>query len=167
MGRPLEYKSQEELESKVDEYFNQCDKNIIKKQHVTGKGITIVETPEPYTVAGLADHLGVTRETLCEWQKNNDKPFSDTITRAKQKIERYNITYSMAGCYDSRIAALNLSSNFGYSDKKETKDITDHTDGWTPEEVQELKTLAEELAKKSRDKTSKVTDIKSKQAVSE
>lgn len=119
-GRPVLFDDRVAFQKAVDEYFEECDKNLIKKQHVTGKGeIIIIETPEPYTMAGLAHHLGMSRETLNQYKKTDI--FSDIISQAREKIHRANVTLALVGCHESRIAALNLASNFGYSTKNDVE----------------------------------------------
>jgi len=117
-GRPPKYTDTKTLQADVDAYFVHCDNTVINKQHVTGKvDIVIIPTPTPYTMAGLAYWLDMTRETLNQYKY--DDMFSDVIARARAKIGEANITLALAGCHDSRIAALNLASNFGYASKQE------------------------------------------------
>lgn len=65
-GRPLKFKTVEELQGKIDEYFE-------------------VTPYEELTITGLAIHLDTFRDLLCDYQKKDN--FSDTIKKAKQKIE--------------------------------------------------------------------------------
>jgi len=128
-GRPPTYKTREELQAAVDAYFDSCDNKIIKRQHATGKGVTIIETPTPYTMAGLALALNVSRETLNEYSKMDQegngrgnksrREFSDIITRARQRVEAQKIEHGLVGCYDSKLAVLDLASNHGYSTKQD------------------------------------------------
>ncbi len=130
-GRPPKYTSPAEMQKDIDAYFDKCDGTKIKKQHVTGKGVIEVETPTPYTMAGLAAALNMGRTTLnsymksehyTEWKAREPEKatdFRNIITCARQKIEARNLELALVGCYDSKIAALNLSSNYGYSSKQE------------------------------------------------
>ena len=137
-GRPRKYDNREDLQRDIDAYFAKCDNTIIKKQHVTGKGITIVETPTPYTMAGLAVALDMSRETLCAYRREQE--YSDIITHARRKIEAQRIEHGLTGCYDSKIAALDLASNHGYATKQDMT-FTDTTvrDEITPEELEEAR----------------------------
>ena len=114
-GRPRIFESVEQMQVAIDAYFKRCDETIIKKQHVTGKGVTIVETPTPYTMAGLARALNMDRKTLNNYAHRDE--FFPAITRARDRIHEQNVTHAMVGCHDSRIAALNLAANYGYSTK--------------------------------------------------
>jgi len=98
-GRPLKFKSPEELQEKIDAYF-----------------LSVV--PRQYTITGLAMALDVDRDTLLNYQ---DKPeFFGTIKRAKTKIEwGYELTLRERGS-SGDIFGL---KNFGWTDKTE-QDIT-------------------------------------------
>jgi hypothetical protein len=89
-GRPPKYKKREDLQYKIDEYFESCW--IDKITQVTDKDGNITESNvryqnRPYTIMGLALHLGMTRETLCQYAK--DGRFSDIVKKAKQTVEMY------------------------------------------------------------------------------
>ena len=118
--RPRKITSLPDLETAIDAYFDHCDNTIITRQHVTGKGdIVLVDTPTPYTMAGLAYYLDMSKETLN--QLKYDTRFSDAIMRARKKIEVQNITGGLVGVYESKINALNLMTNFGYRTKADTE----------------------------------------------
>lgn len=99
VGRPLKFKSPDELQEKIDAYFA----NVVPRQ---------------YTITGLAIALDVDRDTLLNYQ---DKPeFFGTIKRAKTKIEwGYELTLRERGS-SGDIFGL---KNFGWTDKTE-QDIT-------------------------------------------
>jgi len=89
-GRPPKYKTREELQAKIDEYFDSCW--VDKITQVTDKDGNITESNvryqnRPYTIMGLALALGMTRETLCQYAK--DGRFSDIVKKAKQTVEMY------------------------------------------------------------------------------
>lgn len=97
-GRPLKFKSAKELQGKIDEYFESCqDEWWVQVQNEEGKyewvprldrnGQIIMRQVRPYTITGLALHLGTTRETLLDYESKME--YSDTIKRAKTKIENY------------------------------------------------------------------------------
>ena len=99
IGRPKKYSTVEEMEEIIEEYFNLCNKKRL-----------------PYTVSGLALALDMTRETLLRYEENNE--FSDTIKRAKQRVEGY----AEMCLFKSGIATgviFNLKNNFGWKDKSE------------------------------------------------
>lgn len=118
-GRPLKYKTVEELEAAIAEYFTYCD-NRIKQVHSKEGESYGVSNPEPYTVAGLAYHLGfVDRHSFLDYA-GRDK-FSATIKKARFKIEQ-DIERRMQD-KDTFTPGLifNAKNNFGYSDKSQVE----------------------------------------------
>lgn len=99
MGRLKKYEKVEDMEKDIQKYF--------AKQDVEGL---------PYTVSGLALALGMTRETLLRYEENDI--FSDTIKRAKQKIEEYVETRLFVSGIATGVI-FNLKNNFGWKDKQE------------------------------------------------
>lgn len=100
-GRPPKYKKKEELQEKIDSYFEECEK----------KG-------KPLTITGLALALGFnSRQALLNYQ--GKKEFNDTITRAKARVEQYaeERLFDKAGANGAKFS---LSNNFeGWKERKE------------------------------------------------
>lgn len=115
-GRPPLYKTVEELQAIIDEYFSYCD-NRIKEVHKPDGEVYGYSNPEPYTMAGLAYYLGMSRQTLIEY-KNKDE-FSDAIKRAREKVE-FDVERRMND-KDTFTPGLifNAKNNFGWRDKTE------------------------------------------------
>ena len=89
MARPKKYNNKEELEEIIDEYFQSCfalklDKN---GNPIVVDGQRILEQVKPFTIGGLALALDMSRQSLLNYQKDNE--FFDTITRAKRACEVY------------------------------------------------------------------------------
>lgn len=99
-GRPLKFKSVEELQVKIDAYFNECD-----------------ETGEFYTMSGLAYALETDRALLCRYEQRDE--FYNTIKNAKRKIESQFEQRALNGQYNPTIAIFLMKNNFGYVDKTE------------------------------------------------
>lgn len=73
MNNNCRFKTLEELQEKINEYFDTMHKNR-----------------KPYTMSGLALWLGVTTETLRRWEKDyGDTVYTDIIKFAKQRVENY------------------------------------------------------------------------------
>ncbi len=134
-GRPLKFKSAEDLQMAIDAYFSECDART-KKELVKYKDYTElvdVPNPKPYTVEGLASHLGVDRGTLINYSKRED--FFHTIARAKEKILANLIERGLDKSNDGGMTKFNLINNYGFRDKHEdeNKEITvriiDETEG--------------------------------------
>ncbi len=102
-GRPKKYTEVEIMQQKIDKYFFECKQNN-----------------EPYTITGLCIALDVCRDTLNEYMKNGD--FSDTIKKAKLKVENYLEKHLI--CYSSTTGIIfNLKNNFGWKDKQENINV--------------------------------------------
>jgi hypothetical protein len=97
-GRPLKFKSVEELQNKIDAYFEYCDSNN-----------------KPYTISGLACWLDTDRITLIRYEERDE--FSNTIKRAKQKVENQFEERAICGEYNPTMAIFLMKNNFKYEDK--------------------------------------------------
>ena len=95
--KPLKFKSVEELQKKIDDYFYSCD-----------------EENEPITITGLALALDTTRETLCDYEDKDE--YSDTVKKAKLRVQH---------AYEKRLVKrgnggdIFALKNFGWKDKSE------------------------------------------------
>jgi len=97
VGRPLKFKSVEELQEKIDAYFAKCK-----------------EDKEPLTITGLGLAVGLSRKQLIEY--TGKKEFRNTIKTAKRKVENYAEIQLFKANPTGPIFAL---KNFGWTDKKE------------------------------------------------
>lgn len=95
--KPLKFKSVEELQEKIDKYFDSCNEEF-----------------EPITITGLALALDTSRETLCNYEEKEE--YSDTIKRAKLRVQH---------AYEKRLVRrgnggdIFALKNFGWVDKTE------------------------------------------------
>ena len=90
MGRPLKFKTPEELQKKIDDYFNSCFRPLIDKENKLvkdDKNEIILVQFKPFTITGLAVSLDVDRVSLLDYSERVD--FSCIISRAKAKCEQY------------------------------------------------------------------------------
>lgn len=117
-GRPLIFKTPEELQEVIDEYFDYCD-NKTKEMHSEKLGDMIVPDPEPYAMSGLAYRLGVDRKTLTEYSHRDE--FFPTIKKARSRIEA-DVERRMNG-KDTFTPGLifNAKNNFDWHDKTEVE----------------------------------------------
>ena len=108
-GRPRKYETPEELENKIDEYFESgC---TVKEVIITNQKSKTVKTP---TISGLAIYLGFeSRQALYDIEKN--KEFSYTIKRARTRMEMHYEELLQSGVTTGAIFAL---KNFGWTDKQ-------------------------------------------------
>ena len=112
-GRPALYSSPEELQAKIDEYFNG---GANQKEYPTLAGSVKIPI---YTISGLAYFLGFnSRQSFYDYE--NRVEFSDIIKRSRLRIEmNYEENLFDKACTGSIFALKNM----GWHDKIET----DHT----------------------------------------
>ncbi len=106
-GRPLKFESPEKLQAKIDEFFEHCEANN--------------KLP---TITYLAVFLDTSRETLKDYQTKYGDEFSDTVARAKQKIEA-EMEDMLYNKHSARGAEFTLKNNFGWKEEQHL----DHTSG--------------------------------------
>lgn len=117
MARPRKYDHENTNDVKlfaeqVDAYFDKCDATFIDVP--TPKGV--VKHRKPYTVLGMCEFLGITRETLCEYEKLGS--FSDTISRAKERIEADKQEGALIGRYNAQFTQFDLMNNSNWRNKE-------------------------------------------------
>ena len=120
-GRPKAYTEVEIMQKKIDKYFEECYKNN-----------------EPYTITGLCIALDICRDTLSEYMKKDE--FSDTIKKAKLKVENYLEKHLITDSSTTGII-FNLKNNFGWSDKQQVEhsgNINNPFSGMSTEELRQL-----------------------------
>lgn len=110
MSRVVQF-TLEELKEKVSNYFIHCD-----------------NTEEPYTVTGLCLFLGVSRQTLINYENENRtfinmsedeiREFVDTVKMAKLRIENY-AERQLFNAKNPAGIIFNLKNNFNWVDKQE------------------------------------------------
>lgn len=116
----LKFKTAKELQDKIDEYFKKCDKRTVER--FSNKiGLVLVNSPEPYTIAGLCLAVGLTRQSIINYGKKEQ--FYDIIKEAKLRIE-YDIERRLNDKDEFTPGLIfNLKNNYNYKDKQEV----DHT----------------------------------------
>lgn len=95
----LKYKSENELEKAINDYFSKCD-----------------EKEKPYTMTGLALSLGIDRTTLINYGKRD--LFSTLIKNAKARVEEQ-LEESLYRLGNNSGVIFNLKNNYGWTDKIE------------------------------------------------
>lgn len=127
-GRPLKFKSVDELDQAIAAYFDMCDPHTeqrVVEAGVNERGETIfvkravLTEQKPYTVSGLARALGIHRETLINYGERDE--FSDSVRAAYERCHEFaeSQLYGKA----SSGAAFSLKNNWGWRDRQEV----DHT----------------------------------------
>lgn len=123
-GRPPIYKSVEEMQEKIDAYFESCKGTVLKDDEgnplFDKYGCAIIAGARPLTITGLALALGFnSRQTLLNYQGKEE--FMDTIMRAKSQVEQY----AEERLFDKdgvNGAKFSLANNFeGWREKQQTE----------------------------------------------
>lgn len=118
MARPLKYKSADELQSRVNEYF---------------------ETTK-WTLAGLAEFLDIDRQTLYNYAERDE--FFDIIKKAREKVEA---KYEERLIYDGQPTGVIFAlKNMGWKDKTEVEQNTNMNLTWKEERTYEAEQKADE-----------------------
>lgn len=141
-GRPLLYKTPEEMKVVIDEYFDYCDNRIQQVYSPKSEGVIEVINPAPYTMSGLAYALGMDRRTLLDYS-NRDK-FLPTVKRARDRVES-DVEARMNDRQTFTAGLIfNAKNNFGWVDKTET-DVTtkgESVNNYSALSIEELRKLA-------------------------
>lgn len=110
MGRPLKYQNAQELENEINQYFKMCQHERL----IPG-------------ICGLANYLGISRNTLLRYEKDSDKEdYNEIIERARTTIESVNeqILYSK----NNSGAIFIMKNNFGYNAEQKTHNVNENVD---------------------------------------
>lgn len=141
-GRPLKFKTVEELESRIRDYFSACDPHTEMRRVESGtdqQGRTIFADREvmteqkPYTISGLAIALDTNRETLLDYESGKhdekagdfegaDRRFSDAVKAAKVRVQS-DVEERLLSGMPSTGMIFWLKNNAGWRDRQEV----DHT----------------------------------------
>lgn len=127
-GRPLAFGTIAELDQAVRSYFDMCDPHVEKRvvdAGVNQQGETIWQKREimteqkPYTMSGLARHIGIDRRTLLNYSKMEQ--FFPTIEAARERCHEF--AESQLYGRSATGAAFSLKNNWDWRDRQEI----DHT----------------------------------------
>ena len=117
MGRKPTFTSAEEMQEKIDAYFESCEPELLRDGDGTPmlnkNGEPVYVGGRPMTIQGLALALGFTsRQSLLNYKAKRE--FVDTVTRARLRVEQY----AAERLFDrdaQRGAQFTLAYGFGYA----------------------------------------------------
>lgn len=128
VGRPPKFKSKEEMQEKIDKYFEECNGTVLKNEDGSifkdKNGMPVVIGVRPLTMSGLANALGFSsRQSLLNYE--GKKEFMDTIMRARARVEQYT-EECLFDKNSANGAKFSLANNFeGWKEKQELE-VTEH-----------------------------------------
>ena len=126
-GRLKKFADAAEMQKAIDDYFNRCDRRVSQVYVKIQKEIVDIEDPVPYTIEGLCNALGMTRDELLNYEKEEgNETLCEMVKQAKLKVQQNLVERSLEGKNSSAIAVFIMKNNFGYGDKEEagnTKDL--------------------------------------------
>lgn len=102
LGRPRAFKNVEEVEEKINAYFDYCEKK-----------------DKPYTMSGLAYYLGIDRRTLLNYSKVED--YFPLIKKARDRVQMQLEENALSNKANPTFTIFNLKNNFDWKDKVEVK----------------------------------------------
>lgn len=129
MRHPPSFTNASELAARIEAYFDQCMSS--KREYPLKNGSVQVRYTKPPTIAGLAVHLGVHKDTVYSYMSaesktgvssETTKDIAETLTRARDRIEAFTVEAAMSGDIDAKTAQLILGG-FGYANKTEEKSV--------------------------------------------
>ena len=115
-GPPLKFETVEKLQEAIDEYFDFCDRRLLQGYDEKTNTQFAYISPEPYTMAGLAYALDLSRKQLLVYKKRYQ--FGNAIKRAREKVQ-VDVERRLMEGKNAVGAIFNLKNNFGYKDKTE------------------------------------------------
>ncbi len=140
VGRPYKFTNPQELQTKIDAYFGDCDPHKAKRLKAIQKadGSTYwgeedyITEQKPYVISGLAVHLGTSRRLLLDYQNPNHYNESvppevrdeliHAIEAAKDKCEAYAEQYFFSG-RATRGVELIMRNGYGWIDRREVDNL--------------------------------------------
>lgn len=168
-GRPPKYDNKEDIDKAIKYYFDSITRDyqvfdskvvgyededkkkpiIVQEPRLNNAGEPIFDTEylEIPSILGCCIHMGIVKDTWNQYSK--DEMFSDSIMRAKQIIEEFNIKQLYRKDQVNGIM-FNLKNNYGWKDKTEFEavnhNLNEDITTLSPEQREiRIKELEEEL----------------------
>lgn len=150
--RKRAYDTVEQLQAAIDGYFKKCQgvKYYKGKPMVNIDGEPVIGQVEPYTISGLARHLGISQKTLKQYKRYAKMglvppEFGDIIDDACMRIQEYaeKRLYDRDGSSGARFV---LEAGFGWMTEKEAMELRQSNKriDLTREKLEFIKKQAEE-----------------------
>lgn len=122
-GRPVKYKTPEEMQHIIDLYFLTCKAKQTEDEallnELSEEDMVIVESVDDVfpSITGLALALDMTRKGLIDYENKDNPEFGNTIRKAKCRVEN---AVEQRLFYNNPTGSIfNLKNNFSWKDKTE------------------------------------------------
>ena len=92
------------LSSRISAYFTACDETA---ERVILKSGNVSYRQTPYTLAGLAEHLGVSQQVIRQRADGNDR-IAKLYASAMRRIERFTVERALLGELQYSVASMLL-----------------------------------------------------------
>ena len=123
-GRGKKWESPTDLSNYINEYIDRCDSNT-REEIVFGKKQD-VSTPIPYTIEGLAVHLGISRQTLKNYEiRKGYEPYFAVIREYRDIVCQNLAERALMGDSNTTMTIFLAKNHFGYVDKQEIENTGD------------------------------------------
>lgn len=120
-GRPRKFETPEQMQESIEAYFQKCDSSTAFT--IVGKGesqrVEEIPSPNPYTIEGLCNALGMTRQSLLNYSEKDE--YFDIIKDAKAKVLENLSVRALRGTNHATVSIFMMKNNYGYTDKHETE----------------------------------------------
>ena len=127
----LKYKDEKELAKGIEEYFEDCKKR-----------------EKPYTMSGLANWLGITRQTLINYGKG-EKYFT-LIKKAKERVQQQIEENILDGTFNTTAGIFNLKANYKWDDGNKVNVSINHPKTEKVEDIVDNSNLEKVLYEENR-----------------
>lgn len=126
-GRPPKFESVRDLQNGIINYWNYL-------ANANTQEVKLIPDVE-----GLCSFLGITRNTLIEWENNNYNGFADTIKMVKNDIAACKKQLGEQNKIPALVLAMDMNNNHGYTQKQEVvlSPINPLGDAQSPDEIAE------------------------------
>lgn len=113
-GRPPKFATPEELEFKINEYFDAMDNHEIVRMDAEGKVVKIPK-PRPYTMSGLALHLGFASTSSLRHYESKEE-FCYLLVAARTRVEQQRNEQLVQGQGQCGGLIFDLKNNHNWKD---------------------------------------------------
>jgi hypothetical protein len=113
------YDTVEELEDRINAYFDWCDTQRVAMPSSGNNPPKLVNMP--YTMSGLCLYLNIDLETFDKYSKN--EYYRELLENARLRVESWLEVQGLLGVTNSAMTMFSLKNRFGWRDRQEIENI--------------------------------------------